>query len=62
MAITNTIEEFAQIKTRKELEDRIDLLRPSASAFLLKTLIVAGHVSEHTMNLALDLAATVKED
>jgi hypothetical protein len=61
MAITNITDEVNQLKARKELEDRIDMLRPNAAAFVLKALLVAGHVSEHVMKLSLDLADTVKE-
>jgi hypothetical protein len=62
MAITNITEEVEELRARKALEDRIDLLRPRGAAFVLKALLAARHVSDHTMKLALDLADTVRED
>ena len=44
------------------LEERIDMLRPGTAAFVLKALLVAGHVSKHVMKKSLDLADTLKEE
>ena len=38
------------------------MLRPGTAAFVLKALLVAGHVSKHVMKKSLDLADTLKEE
>jgi hypothetical protein len=61
MAIKNITDELETLRAKAMLEVRIDMLRPNAAAFILKALIVAGHVSPHVMELSLNLADTVRE-
>lgn len=62
MAIRNVTDEIEELRASQALEDRIDILRPNAAAFVLKAMLVAGHVSEHVMKLTLDLADTIRGD
>ena len=60
MAVTNVTEEVNALRRDKLLHDRIDALGEARSAFALKALVLAGHVTPHVMEQALDLAETVR--
>lgn len=46
----------------KEIHERIEMLRDKEAVFVLRALILAGHVSLNTMRAAMDLAGTVRHD
>ena len=62
MAITDITKEVSQLRSAKAIHDRIDSLSRARAAFLLKALLVAGHVTEYVMEHGLGLAETVKDD
>ena len=62
MAIKNVTEEVEGLRRDKALHDRIDRLGEQRAAFALKALVLAGHVPAHTMELAVDLAETIRTD
>lgn len=62
MAITDITAEYAELRARQELEDRIDGLSPARSAFVLKALLIAGHVDRSVLALSLNLADSIRED
>lgn len=59
MAITNVTDEVQQLRAEKEIQVRIELLSAERAQFALKTLLMAGHVSRHEMDLVTGLALTV---
>ncbi|WP_020469635.1 hypothetical protein [Zavarzinella formosa] len=60
MAIKNITDEIEQLRGEKVLHGRIDGLGQEKAAFILKALMLAGHVSEHVMIQSLDLADTIR--
>jgi hypothetical protein len=59
MAIRNITDEVEEMRAAKQLQDRIDMLSQEKAAFLLKSLLLAGHVTRHTMEQGLNLADTI---
>jgi hypothetical protein len=47
---------------RDDLDQRIGSLSDGKAKFCLRALMLAGHVSEHTMKAAIELAGTVRDD
>lgn len=62
MSIKDVSAEVSELRAAKALHDRIDRLSQARAAFLLKSLLLAGHVSEHVMGQGLGLAETLNND
>ncbi len=60
MAITNITDKVEAMQAKQNRLDRIDALDAVRSAFVLKAMLIAGHVSEHTIDQALNLADTIR--
>jgi hypothetical protein len=50
---------FAEIKDLS-LDDRLDGLTQEMAIFVLKALVLAGHLTEHPVTKAIDLAETIR--
>ncbi len=59
MAIKNITNEVEELRSAAALNNRISCLPEARAIFVLRALLAAGHVTEHTMEKALDLADTV---
>lgn len=59
MAITNITDKVEAMQAKQLRYDRIDALSNEKSAFIIKAMLIAGHVSEHTIDQSLNLADTI---
>lgn len=61
MAIKDVTNEVAVMREEKQRNERIDNLSPTKSAFIIKSLVIAGHVRPSVIDNALNLADTIHD-